>query len=507
MDNQTTKTSMTDRYDQNGQADLFLESGRGPLVWRKVQEELQNILGVETFEKWMETLVFVAEVDGDVVLSTKSALDRDRIERDYFRHIYGVWMALDPKARAIRLVSDSDLPDDLRALAEENRAHVFESEEAQAVSKAGTVESKSSASESESNVVDLGRSLAKGQTFDTLVVGKSNQLAANVARKISDGLVGPVNVLLFYGAHGVGKTHILRSIEHARSTKTGANSVVYMSAEDFMLTFVDGVKRKDTSAQRRRIRNADIVLLDDLQLITSREATLKEFFQHLRAVTSSGGKVVLSADAAPMRLECLDDRMRDDILGGVVVEIHRPEIEMRAEIIRSKIGIIQEDFPDFELKEEWIQMMAERLTASGRALYGGVRNVFAGTALANKPVTEASVENAIRLIVGERRPPKIDTVKDVVAKFYGITKADMDSSCRRRNLAQPRQIAMYFCRELTTCSYPLIGSKFGKRDHTTVIYACRKVTKRMKDEPDLSEEIAKLKRMIMDDPRNSQGGQ
>jgi chromosomal replication initiator protein len=276
-----------------------------------------------------------------------------------------------------------------------------------------------------------------------------------------------------------------------------------MSAEDFMLTFVDGVKKKDTSAQRLKIRNADIVLLDDLQLITSREATLKEFFQHLRAVTASGGKVVLSADAAPTRLECLDDRMRDDILGGVVVEMHRPEHEMRAEIIRSKMRIIQQDFPEFRLKEEWIEMMAERLTASGRALYGGVRNVFAGTTLANKPVTEAAVENAIRLIAGDKRAPKIETIKDVVAKYFGITKADLDSSSRRRDFAQPRQIAMFFCRELTSCSYPLIGSKFGRRDHTTVIYACRKVAKRMKKEPDLVDQIAELKRIIMDDPRNT----
>ncbi len=498
MDNQTKIESQSLLGELDLQAERLSEGGRGPAIWNDVRAKLRDLYGSSTFNKWMASLVFVAEVEGVATLSAESKIDRERIERDYMRNIIGVWAALDPKARPLNLVADADLCGDLKDLARRNRVHQL-----------GGSENKESrptelALASDQTTTDFAQGVDLTQTFDTLVEGDSNQLAANIARKVAAGIVGPVSVVLFYGAHGVGKTHLLRAIEHDCAIQNKAKSAVYMSAEDFMLTFVEGVRQKDTSTQRNRIRNADVVLLDDLQLITSRAATLKEFFQHLRAVTSNGGKVVLSADAAPTRLESLDDRMRDDIQGGVVVEVHRPEIEMRAEIIRSKIAIIQEDFPEFELEEAWIEQMAERLTASGRALYGAVRNVFAGTVLANKPVTEAAVENAIRLIVGERRAPKIDTIKDVVAKFYGVTKADLDAASRRRNLAQPRQIAMYFCRELTTCSYPLIGFNFGKRDHTTVIYACRKVQERMDDEPELAEEITKLQRQILDDPRNQQ---
>ncbi len=496
MDNQTKIDSMSHLSDIEMQTELLSIGGRGPVIWSDVRSKLRDVYGASTFDKWMASLVFVAEVDGSVILATESKLDRERIERDYMRNIVGVWAALDPKTRPVTLVADADLPSDLKALAKSNRASQFES------NLDGS--SLSVVSSEEVEAEDFTQGVDLTQTFDTLVVGESNQLAANIARKVAAGIVGPVSVVLFYGAHGVGKTHLLRAIKHDCAVQGGKKSAVYMSAEDFMLTFVEGVRQKDTSAQRNRIRNADIVLLDDLQLITSRAATLKEFFQHLRAVIANGGKVVLSADAAPTRLECLDDRMRDDIQGGVVVEVHRPEIEMRAEIIRSKIAIIQQDFPEFELESAWVDMMAERLTASGRALYGAVRNVFAGTVLANKPVTQAAVENAIRLIVGERRAPKIDTIKDVVAKFYGVTKTDLDAASRRRNLAQPRQVAMYFCRELTTCSYPLIGFNFGKRDHTTVIYACRKVLERRDEEPDLAEELVKLQHQIMDDPRNQQ---
>ena len=146
-------------------------------------------------------------------------------------------------------------------------------------------------------------------------------------------------------------------------------------------------------------------------------------------------------------------------------------------------------------------MIADRLPASGRALYGAVRNVFAGTALIDEPVTEAAVETAIRLQVGERRAPKLETVKDVVAKHYGLTKADLESPTRRQTLVRPRQIAMYLCRTLTTCSFPQIGWVFGKRDHTTVMYGYRKVKKLIAKDRVYAEEVAMVERLIMEGPR------
>ncbi len=497
------KTKTNSQYHV-GQFDIFENGGKGPVIWTQVRQELRSQIGADAFDKWLSSIVFVAEIEGKAVLAAASRVDQERVERDYLRRIAGVWASLDPKTRAVKIVAETDLSDDLRQMARENQEAQLEGAlelEGEVCASAGQPVLVAS-----DGVLEDDRPLTGGdemsQSFETLVVGPSNRLAAKVARKISDGLAGPVSVALFYGAHGVGKTHILRSIEKATASRIGGKSVVYMSAEDFMLAFVDGVKKKDTSVQRNRIRNAKVVLLDDLQLITSRTATLKEFFQHLRAVTASGGKVVLSADAAPTRLDCLDDRMRDDIQGGVVVEVHRPDASMRADIIRSKVEIIRRDFPSFELQDSWVEMMAERLPSSGRALYGAVRNVFAGTVLADKQVTESAVDASIRLQVGERGAPKIDTIKSVVARYYDMTKADLESSSRQRPLAQARQIAMYFCRELTTCSFPLIGYNFGKRDHTTVIYGCRKVTNRLKKEPELKAELDKVKALILDDHRN-----
>lgn len=470
------------------------ESGRGPALWLRARGIVREQIGAEAFEKWVASVSFVSEDQEEVMLAAASIVDRDRVNRDYLRRIEIVWRQLDAGQRAVKIVALGELDAGLQAVASANAA-------LQSAPQGVATELSDGVASAEDDEMTGDDGYA--QTFETLIIGDSNRLAANVARKLAHDIAGPVSVILFYGGHGVGKTHIMRAIQNEKARRTGRDSAVYMSAEEFMLTFVEGVKNKDTSEQRKRIRNASLVLLDDLQLILSRKGTLNEFFSHLRFVTDHGGKVVLSADAAPTRLESLDNRMQDEIKGGVVVEIQRPDREERAAIVRSKVDIIACEFPEFHLKEEWIEMIADRLPASGRALYGAVRNVFAGTALIDEPVTEAAVETAIRLQIGERRAPKLETVKDVVAKQYGLTKADLECAARRQTLVRPRQIAMYLCRELTTCSFPQIGWSFGRRDHTTVMYGYRKVKKAVADNSEMAKEIAELERMIMESPRNS----
>jgi chromosomal replication initiator protein len=280
-----------------------------------------------------------------------------------------------------------------------------------------------------------------------------------------------------------------------------------MSAEDFTVAFVEGVKRKDTSDLRSLVRRARVVLLDDFQFICSKPGTLIEFFSHLRAIASNGGVVVLACDQTPAVLDQLDDRMRDEIQGGVTVHMELPERNLRREIVRAKADAVAAAVPEgeFRFEEEWVDLLADRLPASGRALYGAVRNVYVGTVLAGKPVDRAAVEKAIQLQLGgtSARPPKIDTIKDVTAKAYGVTKQDLESACRKRQYAQPRQYAMYLSRHLTKCSYPQIGRMFGDRDHTTVLFAYRKVSSIIKANEAMAEEMRQLEQRILADPRNN----
>jgi chromosomal replication initiator protein len=311
------------------------------------------------------------------------------------------------------------------------------------------------------------------------------------------------------GPHGVGKTHLLKGIEAALRATRGENSVLYMSSEDFTVAFVDGVKRKDTSDLRTLVRRARVVLLDDFQFICSKPGTLVEFFSHLRAIVANGGVVVLAADQTPALIEQLDDRMRDEIHGGVIAQMDLPERNLRREILRTRADAVSKAAmaidAEFELTEEWIDLLADRLPASGRALCGAVRNVYCGTVLAGKPVDRAAVEKSIQLQMGgaPARAPRIDTIKDVTARAYGVTKAELESACRKRQYALPRQYAMYLSRQLTKCSYPQIGRMFGDRDHTTVLFAYRKIAAMVASNETMAEELRQLEQRILADPRNA----
>jgi chromosomal replication initiator protein len=347
------------------------------------------------------------------------------------------------------------------------------------------------------------------QTLENFLVGDSNRIAFGLARRLAMGAGVEANVVTIVGPHGVGKSHLLKGIEAALKAAKGEGSVLYMSSEDFTVAFVDGVKRKDTSDLRTLVRRAKVVLLDDFQFICSKPGTLVEFFSHLRAIVSHGGVVVLAADQTPALIDQLDERMRDEIHGGVIAQMELPERNLRREILRAKADAVSTAAAaidaDFSLTEEWIDLLADRLPASGRALCGAVRNVYCGTVLAGKPLDRAAVEKSIQLQMGgaPARAPKIDTIKDVTAKAYGVTKADLESACRKRQFAQPRQYAMYLSRQLTKCSYPQIGRMFGDRDHTTVLFAYRKISAMIAGNEGMAEELRQLEQRILADPRNS----
>ena len=229
----------------------------------------------------------------------------------------------------------------------------------------------------------------------------------------------------------------------------------------------------------------------------------------MRAIVANGGVVVLACDQSPATIEQLDDRMRDEIHGGVIAQMELPERNLRREILRAKADAVAEAAKAidvaFDFQEEWIDLLADRLPASGRALCGAIRNVYCGTVIVGKPLDRAAVEKAIQLQAGgaPARAPKIDTIKDVTARAYGVTKVELESACRKRQYALPRQYAMYLSRQLTKCSYPQIGRMFGDRDHTTVLFAYRKIAAMIASNDAAAEELRALEQRIMADPRNA----
>ncbi len=486
---------------RNTSTNAFSDSNNEvPAVWAAVRDALRRRLGDQKFDAWIAKLDLVAEVNGEVLLAASDDYQRSRVDTDFGHIIQQAWDQADRNGRTVRIEARSRIAPEVLDLvqpAAEAIAHGYENGADEGIAE--------DFAESE-EPVELSAEAA--QTLDNFLVGDSNRIAFGLARRLAMGAGVEANVVTIVGPHGVGKSHLLRGIEQALKAARGDHSVLYMSSEDFTVAFVDGVKRKDTSDLRTLVRRAKVVLLDDFQFICSKPGTLVEFFSHLRAIVSHGGVVVLAADQTPALIDQLDERMRDEIHGGVIAQMELPERNLRREIVRAKADAVSQAAAainaDFHLTEEWVDLLADRLPASGRALHGAVRNVYCGTVLAGKPLDKTAVEKSIQLQMGgaPARAPKIDTIKDVTAKAYGVTKIDLESACRKRQFAQPRQFAMYLSRQLTKCSYPQIGRMFGDRDHTTVLFAYRKISAMVSANAGLAEELRQLEQRIMADPRN-----
>ena len=473
------------------------DSGAGqiPVIWANVREALRRRLGDVKFDTWIAKLDLVAEVNGEVLLAASSEHERSRVDTDFGHLIQQAWDQADSTGRSVRIEARERIAPDVMALVQP--------------AAEGFSEAHDEVEEGFAEAEEAVEVSAEGApTLENFLVGDSNRIAFGLARRLAMGAGVEANVVTIVGPHGVGKSHLLKGIEHALKAAKGEASCLYMSSEDFTVAFVDGVKRKDTSDLRTLVRRAKVVLLDDFQFICSKPGTLVEFFSHMRAIVANGGVVVLAADQTPALIDQLDERMRDEIHGGVIAQMELPERNLRREILRAKADAVSEAATaidaEFHLTDEWIDLLADRLPASGRALCGAVRNVYCGTVLAGKPLDKTAVEKSIQLQMGgaPARAPKIDTIKDVTAKAYGVTKLDLESACRKRQFAQPRQFAMYLSRQLTKCSYPQIGRMFGDRDHTTVLFAYRKISAMVSANAGLAEELRQLEQRIMADPRN-----
>ena len=455
-------------------------------IWKTVLTELRAETSASVYGKWLSDLQFVAEVENTIQIAAANVIQRDRVNQDFLRQINTIWASFDNKQRRVCVSCWSDISEDVRLLAESRQD-----------SSESVAEDLSDVIENTDDPVAI-RSSSSELSFDNLVVADSNRVAATVARRIAMGEGTPSNTVYFYGRHGVGKTHILMAIQSEMTALGDGRVAVYMSAEEFMVAFVEGVKRKDTSDLKARLRAADVLLIDDLQAIAGMGGTQKEFFSNIRAVVARGGQVVITADESPSELNSLNARVREELQGGATIEVSEPDDAMRRRIVQVKAEKIAEKHPEFILDDEAVDLIVRRVRGPGRQLYGAVCNVFTTTAFVGNPVTIEDVEAAVRRQLGDEKPPTIDQVKRAVMQVFSVTKTDLESARRSRSIAYPRQIAMFLCRTKTTRSLPQIGRYFGNRDHTTVLYAVRKLEDLIKSDQTLRKDIENVEQAILD---------
>jgi chromosomal replication initiator protein len=309
-------------------------------------------------------------------------------------------------------------------------------------------------------------------TFNTFVIGGSNRFAHAAAFAVAEDPGRSYNPLFIYGASGLGKTHLLHAIGEYTIALHPRRKVRYVSSEEFTNEFISSIQSNKTADFQASYRDVDMLLIDDIQFLQRAEQTQEAFFQIFNTLYNNNKQVVITSDKPPVELGGFEERMLSRFAWGLMTDIHAPELETRIAILRKKA-----DNENFKVPDEIIDYMAQRVSSNVRELEGTLIRLIAYANLNRQPVTMQLVQTILRDIVpvGEERTTTTSEIMNEVAHFYRITVDDLCSQSRVHAIAQARQIAMYLVRELTSQSLPTIGTLFGNRDHTTVLYACRKV--------------------------------
>ncbi|MFF1267883.1 chromosomal replication initiator protein DnaA [Streptomyces anulatus] len=331
--------------------------------------------------------------------------------------------------------------------------------------------------------------------FDTFVIGASNRFAHAAAVAVAEAPAKAYNPLFIYGESGLGKTHLLHAIGHyARSLYPGTR-VRYVSSEEFTNEFINSIRDGKGDTFRKRYRDVDILLVDDIQFLASKESTQEEFFHTFNTLHNANKQIVLSSDRPPKQLVTLEDRLRNRFEWGLTTDVQPPELETRIAILRKKAVQEQLNAPP-----EVLEFIASRISRNIRELEGALIRVTAFASLNRQPVDLGLTEIVLKDLIpgGEESAPEITApaIMAATADYFGLTVDDLCGSSRSRVLVTARQIAMYLCRELTDLSLPKIGAQFGGRDHTTVMHADRKIRALMAERRSIYNQVTELTNRI-----------
>lgn len=446
--------------------------------WSRIRGRLQDEIGEVEYRNWLRQAVLHG-LDGDeitVMLPTRFL--RDWVNKEYGALLTAFWQAENPGVRRV----------DIRTRPAGTAGAAPDLAEPAAVAVRPVATRREAEDRSETQAP-----LDPRYTFDTFVVGKPNEFAYACARRVADGRASPgFNPLFLYGGVGLGKTHLMHAIAWELSQREGEVTVAYMSAEKFMHRFVSALRRQSTIEFKNELRSVDVLMVDDLQFLIGKDGTQEEFFHTFNALVDSGKQIIVSADKSPSDLSGIEDRLRTRLGCGMVADVHATTYELRLAILEAKAARAGVPVPG-----RVMEFLAQKITANVRELEGALNRLIAHAHLFARPVTLETAHEVLHdLLRAYDRKITIEEIQRQVSEHYNIKVSEMSSVRRARNIARPRQIAMYLAKQLTSRSLPEIGRKFGNRDHTTVMHAVAKVTELIAADSDFAEDVELLRRIL-----------
>jgi chromosomal replication initiator protein len=335
--------------------------------------------------------------------------------------------------------------------------------------------------------------LSPKYTFDNFVVGASNQFAHAASKAVANQPGDHYNPLFIYGGVGLGKTHLVNAIGHQVLDQREDARVVYLSSESFMNELIAALRRDRMDEFKSRFRRIDVLILDDVQFLAGRERTQEEFFHTFNSLYDAHHQIVLTSDKFPKEIPDLEERLRNRFEWGLIADIQPPDVETRVAILEKKAELEGIDLP-----QEVAIFLATHIDSNVRELEGSLTRLGAFASLNKCPITPDFAREVLQSVLRDRseRAVTIESIQKVVCEFFHIRPNDLRSKKRTRTIALPRQVAMYLCRRYTNASFPVIGDRFGGRDHSTAIHAAQVIERRLREDPTFRATVERLERLL-----------
>jgi chromosomal replication initiator protein len=456
-------------------------------TWQLILSELEKDLSKPSFDTWFKSTNLLEIDDNQLVIVVPNEFAKDWLQKKYYTLIQN---------KAANILNKTDLSLHFLTTEEERTYTPGES-----MNNLATNHNQHPHSRNNYNTIfnqdDYGLStLNPKYIFETFIVGNGNRFAHAASLAVAEAIAKAYNPLFIYGGVGLGKTHLMHAIGHYVLQHQNNCRVMYVSSEKFTNELINAIKDDKTVKFRNKYRNIDVLLIDDIQFLAGKEATQEEFFHTFNALHEANKQIVISSDRPPKDIPTLEDRLRSRFEWGLITDIQPPDLETRIAILRKK-----SDQENIKVPNEILYYIANKIQSNIRELEGALIRVIAYSSLSNRDITMELCSEALKDIIPSSQPKiiSVNLIKNIVADYYNLKLDEFKTKKRTRNIAFPRQVAMYLCRELTDLSLPKIGEEFGGRDHTTVIHAYDKISQNIKSDPQLEATVKSLIEQINND--------
>lgn len=444
-------------------------------IWSEVKHKIEQVLTPQSYRTWIKPIKFVGLAESVIILEAPNEFHKNELKERYLSLIKDVFAGL----------TDNNFELEINVAEFSNES----------VKPALTVDESAieTSIPEKPRISSFTTALNARYTFDTYVSGASNEFAYAASHAVADNPAIKYNPLFIYGGTGLGKTHLMVAIGNQILKNKPDAKICYYTSETFMNEMINCIRHKKMEDFRAKFRNADALLIDDIQFMAGREATEAEFFHTFNALYESHKQIVITSDKFPKDIPGLEERLRSRFEWGLIADIQAPDVETKVAILKKKAEINNIDLPD-----DVALLIGSSSASNIREIEGMLIRIGAYASLTKNKINITMAKNILKdIIVDKSKDINIEMIQKTVADHYKIKLSDMKSDRRLKTFVIPRQMAIYLCRELTKASYPEIGDKFGGKDHSTVIYAVKKIGSLISDKPEISNSYDLIKRKLL----------